>query len=247
MGGGRDGRVDLHQVFLKVQEQMLANLAASKVFWHPVACGTATERCWIELFNRYLPQRYCASSAFVIDADGRRSRQIDIAIYDRFYSPRLFHDDVQPYIPAESVYAVFEVKQTLSPLIFVDAGQKAASVRRLRRTSAPIPSAGMPLPPKEPSPILAGILSLSDAHPEGGAARIASLLRKLQPEHRLDMGCSLGQWAFEITPEGESVNSIRMSQPEEALIFFMMRLIQRLQQMGPAPAIDFSAYARCLR
>jgi hypothetical protein len=61
------------------------------------------------------------------------------------------------------------------------------------------------------------------------------------------MGCSLGQWAFEITPEGESVNSIRMSQPEEALIFFMMRLIQRLQQMGPAPAIDFSAYARCLR
>jgi len=26
------------------------------------------------LFNRFLPQRYCAGSAFVIDADGQRDR-----------------------------------------------------------------------------------------------------------------------------------------------------------------------------
>ena len=64
----------------------------------------------------------------MIDADGRSSHQIDIAICDRFYSPVFFHSDEQPYIPAESVYAVFEVKQTLSSLFVLDAGRKARSV-----------------------------------------------------------------------------------------------------------------------
>src|SRR5258708_4616753 len=161
MGKHKDsGRIDLHRVFLRVQDQMLANLSTSDVFEHPTACGAATERHWIQLFNRYLPQRYRATSAFIIDADGRRSRQIDIAVYDRFYSPMLFHDDSGPHVPAESVYAVFEVKQTLCAKWIADAGRKAASVRCLRRTSAPLLSAGPLLPPKPPFPILAGILSL---------------------------------------------------------------------------------------
>ena len=84
------GRMDLKTVFHQVQNEMLSHLAVREVFEHPSACGAATERQWIELFNRYLPQRYCASSAFVMDAEGRRSRQIDIAIYDRFYSPVLY-------------------------------------------------------------------------------------------------------------------------------------------------------------
>ncbi len=244
---GRDsGRVDLYQVFLRVQEEMLASLATSKVFYHSTACGNATERHWIELFNRYLPQRYCASNAFVIDADGRRSGQIDIAIYDRFYSPRLFHDESQPYIPAESVYAVFEVKQAFSALVIRDAAAKAASVRRLRRTSVPIPSAGPPYPAKQPFPILAGILALDAPQEDRGAACVKAMLRNLGPDERLDIGCSLGRWAFEVSAAGGADTSLQLSQREEALIFFMLRLIQRLQQMGPASAIDYAAYAHCL-
>jgi hypothetical protein len=243
MGNGKDsGRVDLHQVFLRVQQQMRANLASSKVFWHSSACGAATERHWIELFNRYLPQRYCASSAFIIDVDGQRSRQIDIAIYDNFYSPRFFHDDTQPYIPAESVYAVFEVKQSLSWLEIHDAARKSASVRRLRRTSAPFPSAGQIAPAKELAPILAGILTLDEPRSDRAVAGLACALRRLAPEERLDIGCSLGQWGFEFAD-----GSLQVSRPEEALIFFMLRSIQRLQELGPAPAIDFAAYARCLK
>jgi hypothetical protein len=56
MGKHEDsGRIDLHRIFLRVQ-QMLANLSASEVFEHPTACGAATERHWIDLFNRYLPR-----------------------------------------------------------------------------------------------------------------------------------------------------------------------------------------------
>ena len=244
MGKPKDsGRIDLHQVFLRVQDQMLANLAASGVFEHPTACGAATEQHWINLLNRYLPQRYRATSAFIIDADSHRSRQIDIAVYDRFYSPVFFHHDEQPHIPAESIYAVFEVKQTLTSKWIIDAGRKAASVRRLRRTSAPLLSAGSRVPPKPLSPILAGILSHNAIWARPFATQIPPLLRRLRPDERLDLGCSLRHCAFEVS----SPFSVHFSQPQEALIFFMLRLIHRLQQMGAAPAIDFADYSRCLQ
>ena len=232
-------RIDLHRIFLRVQQQMLANLAASKAFWHSSASGAASERHWIELFNRYLPQRFRASSAFVIDADGHRGGQIDIAIYDQFYSPRLFHDDTQPYLPAESVYAVFEVKQSFAQLMVRDAAHKAASVRKLRRTSVAFPSAGQMAPAKPLSPILAGILTLDEARPDRDPRQMAAVLGRLRAEERLDLGCFLGWRAFELTTGG----NLEVSPPQEALIFFMLRLIGRLQQMA-IPALDLGAYAR---
>ena len=235
-------RIDLHRLFLRVQEQMLANLASSEIFDHPTACGAATEQHWLELLNHYLPQRYRAASAFIVDADGRRSRQIDIAIYDRFYSPLLFHHDAGAHIPAEAVYAVFEVKQTLSSKWILDAGRKAASVRCLRRTSAPIPGAASPLPPKPPFPILAGVLSLDAVWKTPFPDRIATLLRRLPPDHRLDLGCTLRRGAFETI----SPNIIHFARPESSLIYFVLRLLHRLQQLGAAPAIDLSEYAKCL-
>ena len=94
MGKPKDsGRIEMSRIIEHAQKQILANLAASEIFEHPTARGAATERHWIDLFNNYLPERYRATSAFIIDADGNRSRQIDIAIYDRFYSPLLFHHD----------------------------------------------------------------------------------------------------------------------------------------------------------
>lgn len=59
------GRLDLAEVFYSVQEERLAQLAVGGFF----------ER---------------AAPAFVIDSYGRRSRQIDIAIFDNLYSPLLF-------------------------------------------------------------------------------------------------------------------------------------------------------------
>jgi hypothetical protein len=232
------GQIDLHQIFRRVQQQMLANLAASEIFEHPTACGAATEQHWLDLLNRYLPHRYQATSAFIIDVDGRRSRQIDIAIYDRFYSPLLFHHDSGPHVPAESVYAVFEVKQTLCAKWIADAGRKAASVRKLRRTSAPLLSAGRKYPPKPPFPILAGILSLDAVWAGPFPARVTALLRRLPPEQRLDLGCALRQGAF----EGEN-----FSAPDEALIYFVLHLLHRLQQCGATPAIDLTQYARHLQ
>ena len=118
--------VNLSGMFHQIQEEMLSLLAAGELFEHPTTAGAVTEQHWLELFNRYLPHRYRAASAFIVDAAGRRSRQIDIAIYDNLYSPLLFPGPAGLHIPAESVYAVFEVKQDLNQRLIRDAGRKAA-------------------------------------------------------------------------------------------------------------------------
>ena len=48
--------------FVSLKTQMLACLAVGEAFEHPSACGTASEQRWIDLFNRYLPQRYRAAT-----------------------------------------------------------------------------------------------------------------------------------------------------------------------------------------
>ena len=248
------GRIDLSQFFLRIQQQMLAHLAVGELFEHPSSCGAATEQQWINLFNQYLPQRYRASSAFVVDADGRRSRQIDIAIYDHFYSPLLFPHDSGLHIPAEGVYAVFEVKQTLTPQLIRDAGRKAASVRNLRRTSVPVLSAGGRHPAIRPQRILAGILAVDAAWSSTFGRKLPAILRRMASDECLDLGCALLQGAFEVVAPSPRprvsaspcLPSVRLSTPRESLIFFIIRLIERLRALGTAPAADLMQYGRSL-
>jgi hypothetical protein len=75
------GQLDLSEIFLRVQRAMLAQLAVGHAFEHASTAGAATEHHWLEMFHRYLPKAYRAAPAFIIDSLGRRSRQIDIAIF----------------------------------------------------------------------------------------------------------------------------------------------------------------------
>jgi hypothetical protein len=203
------GRLDLAEVFYSVQEEMLAQLAVGGFFEHPSAAGTATEQHWLELFNRYLPQRYRATPAFVIDSEGRRSRQIDIAIFDNLYSPLLFPHKSGMHIPAESVYAVFEVKPTFSRQWIRDAGEKAASVRALRRTSVRVMSGNRLRAPIHLKPILAGLLATGEIwgnddfqyHWDVGDGHISHLLisQNKKPQS-LDWGFSRFNWATSYSP-----------------------------------------------
>lgn len=233
------GRVSLRDLFLHMQTEMLAHLSAGQLFEQPTACGAVTEQHWLDFFARYLPERYRASSAFVVDSRGRRSRQIDIAIYDRFYSPLLLPHPSGLHIPAESVYAVFEVKQDLNSRLIHDAARKAASVRALRRTSVRVP--GGPARPKKPHPILAGILALRATWHRRFDLRLPAILRHLPPDQRLDLGCALQQGAFEV-----SRSTVRLSTPEESLIFFFLHLLERLRALGTAPAPNLMRYGRSL-
>ena len=61
-------------------------------------------------------------------------------------------------------------------------------------------------------------------------------------EQLLDLGCCLAHGAFEHTEDG-----VRVSCPEESLIFFILRLLDRLRAMGTAPAADWMEYCQALR
>jgi len=236
------GQLDLAEVFRRVQQEMLAQLAVGGLFEHASSAGAATEHHWIELFNRYLPQRYRAAPAFVVDHTGRRSRQIDVAIFDNLYSPLLFPHDSGVHIPAESVYAVFEVKPTFSRQWLSDAQEKAQSVRGLRRTSVAVPSGGRRTR-ISPRPILAGLLATGSVWTPATFAASLSLALEDVP---LDIGCCLEHGSFELRKRASP--RIRVSEPGESLIFFiLLRLLERLRAMGTAPAADLMQYARGLR
>ena len=125
-----------------------------KTMAHPGTKGDASEGVWNELFNKYLPARYQADKAHVVDSEGTFSQQIDVVIYDRQYSPFIFRYEGQIVIPAESVYAVFEAKQSANLAHVKYAQEKVRSVRRLQRTSLPIPHAGGTYPAKPIDPHL---------------------------------------------------------------------------------------------
>jgi len=249
-------RIDLAEMFHRVQDEMLAHLAVGRMFEHASSNGAATERHWLDLFDRYLPKRYRATPAFVIDSTGRRSRQIDIAIFDNLYSPLLFPHASGLHIPAESVYAVFEVKPTISRQWLRDAGEKAASVRALHRTSVPVIAAGSRRSSILPRRILAGLLATGSVWTAAAfSANLRRALADLPPPQRLDLGCSLQHGAFECHPSHRSsrdhvVNAggiVAVSNNDESLIFFILRLLERLREMGTAPAADLMQYGRSLQ
>ena len=68
----------LVDVFSALQNEMIADTNLSLVVDHPVDKGSNTEECWIDWFNEYLPKRYHAAKATVIDSNGNRSDQIDV-------------------------------------------------------------------------------------------------------------------------------------------------------------------------
>ena len=141
----------LEKVLASLHDGIERRLSVSReTLGHPLTKGDASEGVWLDLLGTYLPRRYAAGKAHVVDSKGAFSDQMDVVIFDRHYSPFIFQFENQAVIPAESVYAVFEAKQAINASEVEYAQNKVASVRRLHRTSLPIPSAGGRLPPKIP-------------------------------------------------------------------------------------------------
>ena len=98
-----------------LHEDIHQRLSASrKAFAHSTTKGNASEAVWLEMLQTYLPERYAANTAHVVDSEGSFSEQMDVVIFDRQYSPFILKYQGQSIVPAESVYAVFECKQAIS-------------------------------------------------------------------------------------------------------------------------------------
>jgi len=234
----------LEQLLATLHEDIHRRLEASrKSFGHSTTKGNATEGVWLKLLQDYLPQRYAAGTGHVVDSEGVFSDQIDIIVFDRQYSPFILRYEDQLVVPAESVYAAFEAKQAISAEQVAYAQTKLTSIRRLHRTSLPIPHAGGVFPPKNPITILGGLLTFeSDWTPCFGDPIRASL-DKDQRLGRLDIGCVAAHGHFFRDRSSGGYKFVKEGKPATA---FLLKLISELQFSGTVPMIDVMAYARWL-
>lgn len=261
--------IDLRELFHGLQEQMQVSLNINrKYIEHPGSKGDATEQHWIVFLRTYLPDRYKVDKAIVIDSTGNVSEQMDVVIYDAIYTPFIFKQDGFIYIPAESVYAVFEVKQDVKGNIEY-AAKKIESVRKLKRTSIEMVASGKTMDARPLTKIIGGILTTTSTYSKNDT--IIDQLQKLEGLQTLDMGCLCDTGSFyvdynETIPKGieptnniednrkyielvyksRTVKEIEFSDKDVSIFTFFLQLVSYLKSIGTVAAIDINAYLKAI-
>jgi len=241
---GQRQKFDLHAAFARKEKSLLNDLdAGAEVAGHSGVQGQGTEDQWQAMLKGVLPARYQVSAAFVVDSEGGQSEQIDLVVRDDHFSPLFWKYGGHLYVPAESVYAVFEVKPESNREYLLYAGEKIASVRKLVRTSAPFEWAQGVMSPRALPPILGGFLATNSGWSSPFGKPFHQAITAADANKQIDLGCILGHGSFEI-PYGNTADAVEIDETESALVSFMLRFLHRLQGLGSAPAIDYRAYAR---
>lgn len=243
--------ISLSELYSDMQAEMLQTLnTGASAFKHSVTKGDNTEANWIDWFHKYLPNRYAVDKAIIIDLTGKCSDQIDLVIYDAQYSHLVFHQNDSKLIPAESVYAVFEVKQDLNKTHMEYAQNKAESVRSLLRSSAPIQHAGGQYSPKPLHEILAGILTTRSSWTAPILPNVVKYTNIGDHSKRLDFVCSISNNTLVVDNnifidqyDETQMPTIRFCEKDDSLVFLLLNLLKRLQDIGTVPAIDYAEYA----
>ena len=235
----------LKELYSSTQAVMEANLRVGRVAYdHATTTGTVTENNWIEWMRMYLPKRYCVDRAHVIDSDNHVSDQIDLVIYDQQYSHLVFEMNGEKYVTAESVYAIFEIKQDLDKEHMDYAVNKFKSVRELKRTSAPIVSANGPAYPKKLHNIVSGILTLDSAWVSPVLKHVSPYMLNKPDDEVVDLICCVEEGSFANYGVKSEYREVLYTGKENSLIFFLLELLKKLQLVGTVPAIEIQAYEK---
>lgn len=263
-------KIDLTLLFQGLQKQMIAQLNTNREFIeHPGSKGDALENAWIEWLNNYLPNRYSVDKAIVIDSEGNTSDQIDIVIYDNWFTPFIFSQNGFHYIPAEGVYAIFEVKPDIQGNVgkksYIEyAADKIESVRLLKRTTTNMINSGKMLNPRPLTKIIGGILTSSNSFKK--TETIEKHIKEQTGLKSIDIGCVADSFSFYVDYLGKEdmeekdfnkryldfyknrrFNKIIFSDKENSLISFFLQLSRYLQQaIGTVPAIDLNEYSKAI-
>lgn len=257
-------KIILKDLFKGLQTQMVDQLSTNrKYISHPGSKGDALENVWIDWLRNYLPSRYCVDKAIVIDSNGDTSHQMDVVIYDQIYTPFVFNQNGFKYIPAEGVYAVFEVKPEFKGHIEY-AGKKIESVRKLKRTSVGIINAGKKGDGRALTKIIGGILASTNGVSKKAIEKNLKSLKGLQT---LEMGCAADFGSFYVDYNGfeqdiksidfmksikeyydkRNFNKIVFSDEDNSMITFFLQLTHYLQQViGTVASINLNEYSKAV-
>lgn len=78
---------------------------------HQPTTGSYREDIWRSLFRQIVPYKFAIEKGvFVIDSEGNKSKEIDLAIFDEQYTPYIFNYGNVRFIPIEAVAVVVQCK-----------------------------------------------------------------------------------------------------------------------------------------
>lgn len=222
-------KINIKKLFTALDEEMRMKLS-SKIdeIYHPTAKGDESELNWIGLLRAYLPERYTVDSGFVVDHKGNISEQIDIIVYDRHFTPFIFRGENVVYIPAEGVYAIFEVKPHFDQKNYNYAVEKLKSVKTLKRTSASFAHI-LGTDKKELFGVIGGILTKG--------IKSKKCFNEIKASSELSIILSL-DYGIKIINGA----SMEKQDKEPVLAFFLLKLIEKLRALGSVPALEVDKY-----
>lgn len=260
-------KIDIKLLFAGLQKQMIAQLNTNREFiTHPGSKGDSLENAWIEWLRTYLPNRYNVDKAIVIDSEGNTSHQMDIVIYDNWYTPFIFTQNGFHYIPAEGVYAVFEVKPDIKGNVddknYIEySAEKIESVRVLKRKAAGFINGGIPRTARPLTKIIGGILCSTNTYTRNNNSTIKGHIQNQTKLKTIDLGCiaDYGSFYVDYDPNDEIIDaghkaylefynnrtfkSIKFSKADNSMVTFFFQLTRYLQQaIGTIPAINLKEY-----
>lgn len=249
MSKKNDHKINMRQLFHGMQKTMVQDLATIREnIDHEPTKGEGSEQIWIQFLKDYLPKRYSVAKAKIVDYRGNTSDAIDVVIYDSQYTPFVLNKAGIIYIPAESVYAVFEAKQEISKDMLAYAGKKIESVRRLERTTAPVVDKGVVKPAPSLFRILGGFLCLDNTWKNSieNSTHFRKYVKDATESQFIDIGCVLNDRSFKaenyLSDKLTPMVNINFSTENETLIFFFLKLVAELQKLGTVRPIDLNKY-----
>ena len=100
---------------------------------HQGEIGTLIEQQFRSQLEEILPEKIGVSHGFVVDSNNEFSRQMDIILYDKLNTPRIFASDGAQIFPVEATYACGEIKTYLDSSKLEDSFDKCLSYKNLCR------------------------------------------------------------------------------------------------------------------
>ena len=128
------GTTPYRNVLSAAQNRITATIAQIRSsIPHSGEIGTLIEQSVRRHLEEVLPEKVGVSHGFVVDPDGRVSKQMDVVLYDRLNCPRIFSSAGAQMFPVEATFACGEIKTSLSSSTLEESFQKCLSYKKLCR------------------------------------------------------------------------------------------------------------------
>lgn len=136
----------MHQILNAIFDANVRNFAQSfqstarDVFYdeaqerliHPGEFGNLRESILREFLINFIPETYGVSHGFVVSPSGFVSKQCDLVIFAKQYSPVIKTPEHQRFFPLESVVGVVEVKSSVDSVTLRSAVRNLAEIKSER-------------------------------------------------------------------------------------------------------------------